>query len=76
MATLQERQALADNLQRMREEKGLSQQELADAAGVSRNAVDQWENGSYIPNVIAAAAVAEKLGVTCEQLIATEGKEG
>jgi hypothetical protein len=26
--------------------------------------------------VIAAAAVAEKLGVTCEQLIATEGKEG
>lgn len=69
MANLEERKALADNLQRLRESSGYSQQELADAAGVSRNAVDQWESGSYIPNVIAAAAIAEKLGTTCEELV-------
>ena len=35
----------ADNLQRIRKEKRLSQEELAEMLGVSRQAVSKWEQG-------------------------------
>lgn len=35
----------AENLQRIRKEKHLSQEELAEMLGVSRQAVSKWEQG-------------------------------
>lgn len=73
MAKLSERQALADNIRNMRESKGFSQEEVAQAAGVTRNAIDQYEEGNYIPNVISAVAMAKMFGTTCEKLIQANG---
>lgn len=75
MATLQERQALAENIRMYRESQAMTQEELAETAGVTRNAVDQWEEGNYIPNVISAVAMAKKFGTTCEELVKSKKLE-
>ncbi len=36
---------LADRIQQLRKRKGISQEELADRIGVSRQAVSKWESG-------------------------------
>ena len=36
---------IADRIQNLRKTKGLSQEQLADAIGVSRQAVSKWESG-------------------------------
>jgi Predicted transcriptional regulators len=41
---------LADRVQHLRKVKGISQEELADQIGVSRQAVSKWESEQSIPN--------------------------
>ena len=51
---------LADRLVSLRRKNGLSQEELADQIGVSRQAVSKWERGESSPdtnNLIALAKV-------------------
>ena len=36
---------LADRIQQLRKRKGISQEELADRIGISRQAVSKWESG-------------------------------
>ncbi|HIY59513.1 MAG TPA: helix-turn-helix domain-containing protein [Candidatus Eisenbergiella pullistercoris] len=36
---------LADRIQRLRKSEGLSQEELAERIGVSRQTVSKWESG-------------------------------
>lgn len=36
---------MADRIQKLRKEKGISQEELAQNLGVSRQAVSKWESG-------------------------------
>lgn len=36
---------LADRIQQLRKIRGISQEELADRIGVSRQAVSKWESG-------------------------------
>lgn len=58
------------NLRRYREAAGLSQMELADRAGVSRQLVGAAEAGRNTPRVDAGLALADALGVTVEELFA------
>ena len=41
--------SFADNLQAIRKENHLSQEELAEMIGVSRQAISKWEQGSGYP---------------------------
>ena len=36
---------IADRIQQLRKKKGISQEELADRIGISRQAVSKWESG-------------------------------
>ena len=39
---------LADRIQSLRKAKGISQEELAEHVGVSRQAVSKWESGGSL----------------------------
>jgi DNA-binding XRE family transcriptional regulator len=54
----------------LRERAGLSQQEVADAIGVSRPAVTRWENGLRLPRTVARARYAELLERLREEVAA------
>ena len=51
-----------------RRARGLSQQQLADVAGVSRQAISLWESGVSDPSLRAAFALTNALGMTIEDL--------
>ena len=42
---------IADRIQCLRKNKGLSQEELADKVGVSRQAVSKWESEQSTPDI-------------------------
>jgi putative transcriptional regulator len=61
------------NLRKYRFERGeLSQQQLAQMVGVSRQTIVSIEHGDYAPSVKLALLLAEKLGVMVEDLFTLE----
>lgn len=64
--------ALSDNIKKIREEKNLTQQQLADKLYVSRQTVCRWENGSRCPDLIMAKKLALELDISMNELIADE----
>ena len=58
-----------EKLQRLRKEKGLSQEDLADMLGVSRQAVSKWESGYTYPETDKLIALSDILGVTVDSLL-------
>ena len=58
----------ASNLQVLRKSKGLTQDELADELGVRRETVRNWENGTQIPSLGSAVALAKTFSVTLDDL--------
>lgn len=61
--------AFAQNVKRLREEKGLTQQELAKLIEVAQPTVAQYEKGMKVPTIITGVLLAKKLNITCEQLV-------
>lgn len=59
----------ATNLRRLRHEKGLSQDDLAYEAEVSRSYLAQLEKGAYFASLKIVGRLAEALGVEPEELI-------
>ena len=56
-----------------RQARGLSQQQLAGMAGVSRQAVSAVESGQSDPSLRVALALAQALGMTVDELFGIEG---
>lgn len=59
-------------IEQMRREKNMTQAELADAVGVSKQAVSNWERGKRFPDVSLIEALTEALGVSTAELIKGE----
>ena len=60
---------IADRIQSLRKQKGMSQIELADAIGVSRQAVSKWESEQAIPDLDKIIAMSEIFGTTTDYLL-------
>ena len=58
-----------DRLNRLRRERGLSQEDLAEVVGVTRQAVQKWESGASRPDMDNLAALARYFGVTLDHLV-------
>jgi len=58
-----------ENLKRIREEKGVSQRELARKISISIPNISRWENGKAYPQVIWVYRIAEVLKITPEELV-------
>ena len=61
--------AFARNLRAAREEAGLSQEALAERAGMHRNAVALLETGKRDPRVSTVAKLAKALGIPAGELL-------
>lgn len=57
------------NLQKHREEKGLSQLKLAKLTGVSQGTISLIERGKRVPTVFIAKKLAVVLGLTIDEMI-------
>jgi putative transcriptional regulator len=61
-----EEMKLKNRLRVLRAEKEISQQELADEIGVSRQTINSIEKGKFNPSVVTALKMAEYFGVDVE----------
>ena len=59
---------LKNRLKEIRGEKGISQQQLADMVGVSRNTISSLETGQYEPTAKLALVLAIALDMKFEEL--------
>jgi transcriptional regulator with XRE-family HTH domain len=60
----------AANVKRIRKEKGLSQFDLELEAKLHRTGIGRYEAGKTEPGLITAAALAQGLSVTIDELVA------
>ena len=60
---------ISENLSTLRKLHGLTQEQVAEKVGVSRQAVAKWENGDSIPDVINCVALAKLYNVTLDDLV-------
>ncbi len=67
---------LKNKIKKYRTEKKLSQQELADMVGVSRNTISSLETGQYEPTAKLAYVLAIALDKKFEDLFYFEKAEG
>lgn len=55
-----------------RNSKQLTQTQLAESIGVSRQTIFSIETGKYVPSVILALKIAEKFGKSVEEIFRLE----
>ena len=55
---------IADRIQSLRKSKGISQEELADKIGVSRQAVSKWESEQSLPDMEKIILLSDFFDVT------------
>ncbi len=71
------RHDITNDLRRLRLQKGgLTQQQLADRVGVTRQTILSIEKGKYSPTVGLALRLARVLGVAVEDLFSLAKGEG
>ncbi|MCM1992430.1 DUF5680 domain-containing protein [Oceanirhabdus seepicola] len=58
-----------EQLQRLRKEKGLSQEKLAEIIGISRQAVAKWEVGKSYPDIARLIALSDFFKVSIDKLV-------
>ena len=63
------REVFATNLRRLRHDKGLSQDDLAYEAQVSRSYLSQLEKGAYFASLKIVGRLADALGVEPAELL-------
>lgn len=65
---------IAKRIKRARIDKNMTQLQLADAMGVSYQAVSNWERGNSMPDISKLADLCSTLGLAVNELLDVEGK--
>lgn len=60
---------IADRIQHLRKSKGISQEELADKIGVSRQAVSKWESEQTTPDIEKVILMSDYFEVTTDYIL-------
>ena len=60
---------IADRIQYLRKQRGLSQEELADMVGVSRQSVSKWESEQSIPDLEKIITMSDFFEVTTDYIL-------
>ena len=60
---------LADNLKKIRKDNNLSQEDLADKLGVSRQSVSKWESGQAYPEMDKVLQICKLFNLNINDLL-------
>ncbi len=60
---------ISERIQSLRKSKGISQEELANEVGVSRQAVSKWESGQSVPDLEKVIILSEVFNVTTDYIL-------
>ncbi len=61
--------AVAATIRRLRREKGMTQEALAQAVGVSPQAISKWETGQTMPDITLLLPLSKELGIGVDLLL-------
>lgn len=67
---------LSEKIYQHRKQMGLSQEELAERLGVTRQAVSKWEMGSSLPEMETVVSLSKVFGVTTDYLLHPDEQTG
>ena len=59
----------SEKLMTLRKQAGLSQEQLADRLGVTRQSVSKWESGAAFPELVKIVSLSEMFGVSVDYLV-------
>ncbi len=68
-------QMIAANIARLRRERGMTQEALAEVIGVSAQTISKWETSVTLPDVALLPVIADVFGVTIDELYGREEKK-
>ena len=60
---------IGQNIARLRKQKGITQEQLAEICNVSPQAVSKWENDNSCPDVTLLKLLARTFGVSVDELL-------
>lgn len=63
---------IAKNIQKLRQEKGMTQLELAEKLNYSDKTISKWERGESLPDIVVLKNVADIFQVTLDYLVEEE----
>lgn len=63
---------IADRIKQLREQKGLTQSELAKHLGITRSSVNAWEMGISVPSTQYVVELAHLFKVTTDYLLCVD----
>lgn len=63
---------MKNKLEEFRKQRGVRQEELAEALGVSRQTIGSLENGRYNPSILLAFKIARYFETTIEEIFLYE----
>ena len=66
---------MKNKIEAIRKERGILQDEMAKAMGVSRQTISSLENGRYNPSIMLAYKIAKYFGMTIEEVFIFEEEE-
>ena len=65
---------LSEKIYALRRKSGLSQEQLAEKIGVSRQAISKWEGGLSTPELDKLRALSEFFKITMDELVGEQGE--
>ena len=63
---------LSERIYQFRRNSGLSQEQLSEKIGVSRQAISKWESGISTPELEKLLALSECFDITIDELVKDE----
>ena len=67
---------MKNRLEQLRKERGIRQEDLANALEVSRQTIGSLENGRYNPSILLAFKIARYFGMSIEDIFIYEEEDG
>ena len=60
---------IGEVIRKYRKKQDMTQEEMAGCLGVTAPAVNKWENGNSMPDIMLLAPIARLLGITVDELL-------